>query len=58
MSLYMDVQLTKDGHWRRIGQEQALAARTRTRGGNEPESLGSDELAGLLGRPGDDEEEG
>ena len=54
----MDVQLTKDGHWRRIGQEQALAARTRTRGGNEPESLGSDELAGLLGRPGDDEEEG
>lgn len=57
-SLYMDVQLKKDGPWRRIGQEQALKANTmRHRKGNGPESLEGDELSTLLGTPTDDDDE-
>ena len=54
LTLYMDVQLKKDGPWRRIDQDQAFSSVTlRPRQGNTPQTLEGNELASLLNDSGE-----
>ena len=57
MSLYMDVQLQRDGEWRRIEQDHAIKITAdRPRKGNAPGAIGERELATLLEEREEDQE--
>ena len=47
LGLFMDMQLEKRGHWRRVKPDEAKLAHTSTRTG--PERLAADELMDMLG---------
>ena len=53
LTFFMDVQLQRDGDWKRVGPDQARqAARSRTR--QDPATIKTDELRELLVSSGDD----
>ena len=49
LGLYMDIQIKKDGHWKRVNPEQARTANQRSGLTTGPDTLDADDLSALLG---------
>ena len=55
LGLYMDIQIKKDGHWKRVKPDQARTANQRSGLTAGPDTLDADDLSALLG--GSEEQE-
>ena len=51
LGLYIDLQLEKEGQWRRVKPEQARMANEKSRSRGGPETMDAEELSTLLGGP-------